>query len=86
MAGFESQKLANPLKSASFQRSLVSAILGGRRTTPMAKSRPEANVGIGCCVPPQPPILAMSAQATRKGRFSHFGAYFAEIGCCACGI
>jgi hypothetical protein len=32
---------------------------------------------------PQPPILATSAQATRKGRLSGFGDHFAEVGCCA---
>jgi hypothetical protein len=32
---------------------------------------------------PQPPILAISAKVTRKGRLSRFGDHFAEIGCCA---
>jgi hypothetical protein len=47
------------------------------------KLRLEANVGIGGCGPTQPPILAISAQAIRKGRLSHFGAQFAEIWCWA---
>src|SRR5437016_13353357 len=34
-------------------------------------------------LPPQPPMLAISAQATPKGRLSRFGRHFAKIGCCA---
>jgi hypothetical protein len=41
---------------------------------------------IGCCVPPQPTILAMPPKAILKGRRSRFGFHFAGIGCCVSAI